>query len=83
MRRGAGSSGRVGSVVVLGECQLVVVSVIGMCKVHTGNELMRLRYFLDRFQVRISIDEGENLASPVRPFGLQGHPVVTEEVRGS
>jgi len=44
---------------------------------------MRLRYFLDRFQVRISIDEGENLASPVRPFGLQGHPVVTEEVRGS
>jgi len=40
---------------------------------------MRLRYFLDRFQVRISIDEGENLASPVRPFGLQGHPVVTED----
>ena len=50
---------------------------------HKGDELMRLRYFLDRFQVRISIDEGENLASPVRPFGLQGHPVVTEEVRGS
>jgi hypothetical protein len=40
---------------------------------------MRLRYFLDRFQVRTSIGEGENLAGPVRPFGLQGHPVVTED----
>ena len=40
---------------------------------------MRLRYFLDRFQVRISIGEGENLAGPVRPFGLQGHPAVTED----
>src|SRR6516165_12406961 len=83
VRRGAGSSGRVGSVVVLGECQLVVVSVIGMCKVHTGDELMRLRYFLDRFQVRASIGEGENLAGPARPFGLQATLCSPKTVLGS
>ena len=49
MRRGTGSPRRVGvgSVVVLGECHLVVVSMIGVCKVHTSDELMRLRDFLD------------------------------------
>jgi hypothetical protein len=83
VRRGAGSSGRVGSVVVLGECHLVVVRVTGMGKVHTGDELMRLPYFLDRFQVRTSIGEGENLAGLVRPFGLQATLRSPKTARGS
>ena len=62
---------------LIGECHTVIVSMIVVREAHTSDELMWFWGFLNRFQIRASIDEGEKLARCIRPLGLEGHRVVS------
>src|SRR6267378_3908411 len=60
-------------VIVLFEFQFMVVVLAALHEAKFGKEGMRLRNLVARFQISAAVFEREQLATAIRPDGLDGH----------